>query len=251
MSVQSEITRISTNVSDTLNAVSELGGTVAAGATSDDMAGAVRSIGNAVVRYDVEQTLTDDQKEQARTNIGAMPSGYTAPVESVNGQIGAVTLTAEDVGALPDDTVIPDAYTLPVATADTLGGVKVGEGMTIDADGVLTATAKELYVLYSGGVSAGVSITVPGVQEWTAFQIVTDNGSALGLRHPNGRIQALGINQDAEGVLSTIGVRFSISGETLTLDNAFKLTHATSGSHKDQKAVNVIRVIGLVRGRFT
>ena len=31
----------------------------------------------------------------------------TAPVQSVNGQTGAVVLDADDVGALPDDTVIP------------------------------------------------------------------------------------------------------------------------------------------------
>ena len=31
------------------------------------------------------------------------------------------------------------AYTLPAATADTLGGVKVGEGLSIDAEGVLSA----------------------------------------------------------------------------------------------------------------
>ncbi len=37
-------------------------------------------------------------------------------------------------------------YTLPVASSDTLGGVKVGEGLTIDADGVLSA---------SGGGSSG------------------------------------------------------------------------------------------------
>ena len=36
-------------------------------------------------------------------------SGYitSAPVASVNGQTGAVVLDADDVGALPDDTVIP------------------------------------------------------------------------------------------------------------------------------------------------
>lgn len=32
---------------------------------------------------------------------------FDAPVDSVNGQTGAVVLTAEDVGALPADTVIP------------------------------------------------------------------------------------------------------------------------------------------------
>lgn len=38
-------------------------------------------------------------------------------------------------------------YTLPAASSDTLGGVKVGDGLTIDADGVLSATG--------GGSSGG------------------------------------------------------------------------------------------------
>lgn len=83
------------------------------------------------------QSLTETQKQQARTNIGAgtssfdgdynslsntptIPtktsditndSGYItsndAPVKSVNGQTGAIVLNAEDVGALPDSTIIP------------------------------------------------------------------------------------------------------------------------------------------------
>lgn len=50
--------------------------------------------------------------------------------------------TAEEVGALPADTEIPESYTLPVASADTLGGVKVGEGlqMTGDVLGVVDAS---------------------------------------------------------------------------------------------------------------
>ena len=44
MSIETEINRISTNVSNTLSAVSEMGGEVPEGATSDDMASGVRSI---------------------------------------------------------------------------------------------------------------------------------------------------------------------------------------------------------------
>ena len=44
MSIETEINRISTNVSDTLSAISEMGGEVPDGATSDDMASGVRSI---------------------------------------------------------------------------------------------------------------------------------------------------------------------------------------------------------------
>lgn len=44
MSIQSEITRISKNVNDTLAAIAQKGGTVPASATSDDMSEAVKTI---------------------------------------------------------------------------------------------------------------------------------------------------------------------------------------------------------------
>ena len=50
------------------------------------------------------------------------------------------TLTAD--GAPADAKAVGDALkgiTLPVATATTLGGVKVGSGLTVDADGTLSA----------------------------------------------------------------------------------------------------------------
>lgn len=47
------------------------------------------------------------------------------------------TYTAEEIGALPADTPIPAQYVLPVASADTLGGVKVGEGLEVAEDGTV------------------------------------------------------------------------------------------------------------------
>lgn len=38
-------------------------------------------------------------------------------------------------------TVEPSTYTLPIASLSTLGGIKVGTGLTIDGDGVLTVDA--------------------------------------------------------------------------------------------------------------
>lgn len=62
-----------------------------------------------------------------------------APVQSVNGQTGAVTID------------VPDPYTLPVASADTLGGVKPDaktDDMTtavgVDADGKLWVAATDI-----------------------------------------------------------------------------------------------------------
>lgn len=155
------------------------------------------------------QTLTETQKQQARTNIGAGTSsfdgdynsltnkptiptktsqltndsgfitdaaltGYAkttdiptktsqldndsryitaneAPVQSVNSKTGAVQLNASDVGALPNTTVIPSKTSqldndsgfitdIPIASATQLGGVKVGAGLSVTENGVLSAT---------------------------------------------------------------------------------------------------------------
>lgn len=170
------------------------------GATGDVVTNAVKT---------TTQTLTDAQKQQARTNIGAGTSsfdgdynsltnkptiptktsqltndsgfitdaaltGYAkttdiptktsqlendshyitaneAPVQSVNTKTGAVQLNASDVGALPDTTVIPTKTSqldndsgfitdIPIASATQLGGVKVGAGLSVTENGVLSAT---------------------------------------------------------------------------------------------------------------
>lgn len=79
------------------------------------------------VQY-VAQSLTDEQKAQARTNIGAGTSSFS--------------------GSYNDLTDAPEGYTLPVASADVLGGVKPAaktDAMTsavgVDADGKLWSVA--------------------------------------------------------------------------------------------------------------
>lgn len=74
-----------------------------------------------------------------------------APVTSVNSKTGAVQLNASDVGALPDTTIIPSKTSqldndsgfiteLPIASTTQLGGVKVGAGLSVTENGVLSAT---------------------------------------------------------------------------------------------------------------
>ena len=72
-------------------------------------------------------------------------------VSSVNGKTGDVVLNYADVGALPDTTVIPTKTSqlnndsgfitdVPIASATQLGGVKVGAGLSVTENGVLSAT---------------------------------------------------------------------------------------------------------------
>lgn len=61
---------------------------------------------DAMIEYIDENSITEDDLADAIAEyISEHP--ITAPVTSVNGEIGDVVLSASDVGALPDSTVIP------------------------------------------------------------------------------------------------------------------------------------------------
>lgn len=71
----------------------------------------------------------------------------TASAETLGGVKVGNNLTIEDgVLSAPDPT---PAYILPTASADTLGGVKVGNGLSI-ADGVLSVTGGGSSAFYDG-----------------------------------------------------------------------------------------------------
>lgn len=88
------------------------------------------------------------------------------------------TYTAEEVGAQPAGDYalkdeIPEAYTLPVATADTLGGVKVGSGLHMDGD-VLS--------VIGGGVSLSdmrVIETITVEEETTSLYVDFDSACKM------------------------------------------------------------------------
>lgn len=52
----------------------------------------------------------------------------------------ATVATSGSYNDLTNKPTIPEAYTLPAATSSTLGGVKVGDGLSVEEDGTLSAT---------------------------------------------------------------------------------------------------------------
>lgn len=59
-----------------------------------------------------------------------------------NGTVtGSVRETENLVGAVNNSGTLIQQYTLPIASKNTLGGIKVGANLSIDADGTLNATA--------------------------------------------------------------------------------------------------------------
>lgn len=73
----------------------------------------------------LDPTYTVPQKTSDLTNdsgfVNASGAASAAPVQSVNGQTGTVVLDADDVGALPEDTLIPEAYNFNVTSQFNMG----------------------------------------------------------------------------------------------------------------------------------
>lgn len=80
-------------------------------------------------------------------NIGGTLSNQTDLVnileQKVNSTQLATVATTGDYNDLTNTPVIPSAYVLPPATTTTLGGIKVGEGLSITSNGVLNANAQQ------------------------------------------------------------------------------------------------------------
>lgn len=75
------------------------------------------------------------------------------------------TIIFED-GAVVEGLPGGTEYKLPIASASELGGIKIGDGLTISEDGVLSANEEETYVLPPatknslGGVKVGSGLSV-------------------------------------------------------------------------------------------
>lgn len=95
----------------------------------------------------------------ANSATAAQRAAYRAALIAVTAQAdGSVTLVADgdkpavDIPAVVRFGGVLDtgggggAYTLPAATADTLGGIKVGPGLSVEADGTLSATGDGITV---------------------------------------------------------------------------------------------------------
>ena len=80
------------------------------------------------------QSLSDTQKQQVRNNIGAGTSSFDGDYNSLTNKPTIPTKTSQltnDSGFITD---------IPIASATQLGGVKVGAGLSITENGVLSAT---------------------------------------------------------------------------------------------------------------
>ena len=141
------------------------------------------------------QELTADQQAQARRNIGAMSAA----------------------------TEIPAPYQLPTATTDTLGGVKVGDGLQMDED-VLSAEVTRADV---DRLSKELATKAPAIECSASGSVITVTDAAA--RPAVEVVSTITAVQEGEGDPSPdnvrpivgwdrVNVKNDTSGQTLTAD---------------------------------
>lgn len=166
MSIQSEITRISGNISDSLAAVEDMGGTVPSGATSNNLAAAIRTIAGSGGIYVGDDAPTDDKylmwvdpddestavlpiaeggtgastAEGARTALGAASQAEVSSLRLryIDSERFNVTIGASGYVAIPDNykaaTLLPSNATRLFAVVQTWSTAT--GAFFIDANGI-------------------------------------------------------------------------------------------------------------------
>lgn len=125
----------------------ELYTSTADGATGE-LAGVVRLATDVdITNMDERAVVTPSQLADALSKYLTSPNGSVKIVQNAENSLTELTVK----GTSPID--------LPIASADTLGGVKIGENLSITADGVLSSTA-------SGDVSASGNNTFTGTNDF-------------------------------------------------------------------------------------
>lgn len=127
---------------------------------------------------DVIKRLEDVEENQSPEAISKIVNDYLeenpveSPVQSVNDKTGKVHLNAEDVGALPKTTKIPKEYVLPLATSDTLGGIKAEPATEADTQPVRIGENGMLYTAPGGIPGAGNARETSVLAEFTLTEDV-------------------------------------------------------------------------------
>lgn len=103
--------------------------------------------------------VTPQAGDYTKSDVGL---GNVDNTSDLNKPISTATQNALNLKANASD--IPAPYSLPIASSQTLGGIKVGNNLTIDQDGTLNATGG------GGGGSDDLwypSVSAQGVISWT------------------------------------------------------------------------------------
>lgn len=140
------------------------------------------------------------------------------------------TLSVEDAPA--DAKAVGDALKgikLPIATATTLGGVKVGSGLTVDADGTLSADSA-LAAYPVGSIFQTVSTTSPAALFGGAWQEIAQNRVLMGASyaHAAGTTVEAGLPNITGSFVANVRFNYNKTSGAFTVSNSAASTSANN-----------------------
>lgn len=180
-----------------------------------------RNIGeNANGTFNVSNTGSEDSKKTIHSiGIGTKDSDRSNALEimqngdiylyGVGGYEGDNASDSKSIQSVIQDSQSGGDYTLPIASADTLGGIKVGEGLNIDGEGVLSSTGSGVGKVDSQQDIEGLIVygEIFNVLEGSVKNIASGLGS-----HAEGlQTQALGQGSHSEGSFNISSGNYSHS----------------------------------------
>lgn len=172
-------------------------------------------------------------KDSERANALEIMQNGDIYLYGVGGYEGDNASDSKSIQSVIQDSQSGEDYTLPIASADTLGGIKVGEGLNIDGEGVLSSTG--------GGVgmvdpNSGGTGEIFNLYDGEHKNVASGEGSHA----EGGGTQALGQGAHAEGSTTIAEGMYSHSegsnthskGDASHSEGAFTIANGT-GSHTE------------------
>ena len=151
------------------------------------VAGAINAKEEAVSAASIANSASTSASQSAQSaSADAKSAGSSAASAKAEADRAAAIVSTDKTlsveGAPADAKAVGDALKdikLPIATATTLGGVKVGSGLTVDADGTLSA-GSALAAYPVGSIFQTVSTTSPAALFGGTWQEIAQNRVLMG-----------------------------------------------------------------------
>ena len=177
----------------------------------------------------------------SRTNLGLGTAATTASTDYATAAQGALADSAQqppsegafvdgDKSKLDGITASANNYSLPDATASTLGGIKVGTNLAIDSDGVLSSTdTNTTYSVGDGGLTEN-DFTDALKSKLDNAVLIIGNQTVAGEKTFSSKMIATNIvNLASAGVMTTVKGTLNVD-QAVTLDSALDVIGDTSVS---------------------